>query len=919
MRHPVQGGRFLSLNGYVACKDTSQGALSRRHNHPQEQPLDRVCRQSISSRNPIDRLIHSPKISDTRHQIDHSLTDRLFCCDSLGIVRRQCVASTARRHLHSDPHAIVAPAHIPSDTATTPLRLSSAAKASARNPWTAAERTIRKRSERITTLKEWRDPATATDFVPMTAYSCTTPLHPRLFELQLQQYEGAAHSSIYNRALDICRIDRDDLNRHDFLFILETIQDYSTSQQQFWESVSVLARSSMARMGKVGGEESQLWQRAIASAVLGVFLRQDQKQFLRQVEVLAQSSVGLSGIESMAHVEDESLQDSQPTVSDATILAFTMLDSLLLMLNKKRAMDLFEALGEKDVVLPSRYLASFIRIAVSQLDGYFLERIGNMLLNNEKFSQDFPRDTTVVSGSRTRPIHLSAKLMDSFIHGACENELYDLARSVFDQTLDAGRRYRVSTFNRILNSYSVKGFGFDIVAAAEAESKKARRRRGSSRSRVDVTGTVSSQGHLTESEGNNPAAARAIAVVDPRDVAKYVEAMRSQEVVPTIVTLNILVKLYLEMAQYKVPDAPYWRTAFRTYNPSKLKPDLVTNNTLLAYYEKHRDLATMKKIYDSMAGVPTTVQQSKRDRRLQTKTVQDDSVEVQLQDKDDYQHQQQQQHHLQHQLRPTRSNRDIYTYNTMLHALLQHAVDSKDIASIGQCFYDMEQDGITADTVTFNTNILYHITGGNLSSATQVFRSMERTAKSLKESELEQDADPLSDPQLARTRSKPVKSVPTYATLSSLSQDTNPPKAASSSVSGDASSSHTTADPAPAPAPDVVTLTSLISGFGQANQMKKATQYFKEMTERYRIQPNLKTYSTIVAGLHRTGNHQKAEKVWDIVLEEDRPAQQNSSLTWDESAVDDDDVEQGPSSALTIMERRQVEARRKLYSDSLKG
>ncbi|KAF8945511.1 hypothetical protein BGZ47_002513 [Haplosporangium gracile] len=830
-----------------------------------------------------------------------------------------CTDCWIERLLHSDSHAIVAPAHTASDTATTPPRLSSAVKASARNPWTTAERIIRKRSERIVALKEWRDPTTATCFVPMSAYSRTTPLHPGLFELQLQQDEGSAHSPIYNRALDICRTDCNDLSRHDFLFILETIQDYSTSQQQFWESVSVLARLSMARMGKVGGEEAQLWQRAIASAVLGVFLRQNQKRFLRQVKVLAQSSVDLWGVGSIGQAEDEQLQDSQPTRSDATILAFTMLDSLLLMLNKKRAMDLFEALGENDVALPSRYFTSFVRIAVSQLDGFLLERIGNMLINNEKFSQDFPQDATVVSGSRTRPIHLSAKLMDSFVHGACENELYDLARTVFDQTLDEGRRYRVSTFNRILNSYSVKGFGFDIVAAAEAESKRAKRRRSSLRGKVDVPGVISSQGYLTNSEVSNPTTARAIAVVDPRDVAKYVVAMRDQGVVPNIVTLNILVKLYLEMAQYKVPEAPHWRTAFRTYNPSKLKPDLVTNNTLLAYYEKHKDLTTMKKIYDSMAGVPTTVQQSKRDQRFQTKLVQDDVGAEQLQDKDNHLRQQQQQHQLQNQLRPTRSNRDIYTYNTMLHALLQHAVESKDIASIGQCFFDMEQDGITADTVTFNTNILYHITGGNLSSATQVFHSMERTAKSLRESILEQDADPLSDPQLVRTRSKPVKSAPTYATLSSLSQDTNSPKAVSSSVSVETSSSHATSDPAPAPAPDVVTLTSLISGFGQASQMKKATQYFKEMTERYKIQPNLKTYSTIVAGLHRTGNHEKAEKVWDIVLEEDSPAHQNPSLTWEASAIDDDDVEQELSRTLTVMERRQAEARRKLYRDSLKG
>lgn len=743
----------------------------------------------------------------------------------------------------------------------------------------------------------------------MSAYSRTTPPHPGLLELHLQLDEGGAQSSIYNRALNICRTDHGKLNRHDFLFILETIQDYSTSQQQFWESVSVLARSSMTRLGKLGSEESQLWQRSIASAVLGVYLKQDQKQFLRQVEVLAQRCVSSPGPESRDQPEDEQWLDSQPITSDAKILASTMLDSLLLMLNKKRAMDLFEALGENDVVLPSRYLTSFVRIAVSQLDGFLLERIGDMLINNEKFSQKYPQDKAVISGSRTRPLDLSAKLMDSFVHGACESELYDLARAVFDQTLDAGRRYRLSTYNRILNSYSVKGFGFDIVAAAEAENKKIKRRRSSSRGKVDMAGAVSSRGQITEFENNNPVTARAIAVVDPKDVAKYVVAMRDQGVVPNTVTLNILVKLYLEMAQYKVPEAPHWRTAFRTYNPLRLKPDVVTNNTLLAYYEKHRDLATMKKIYESMAGVPIIVQQSKRDRRLQAKMAQDESGEGELQDKDEHQQ----------PLRPTRSNRDIYTYNTMLHALLQHAVESKDIASIGQCFYDMEQDGITADTVTFNTNILYHITGGNLSSATQVFRSMERTAKTLKESVPELEGDQLLDLQLARNRSKPVKSIPTYAALSSHSQDINTPTVVSSSVAYDTSPSSTTPDPAPAPAPDVVTLTSLISGFGQAKQMKRATQYFKEMTEQYKIQPNLKTYSTIVAGLHRTGHHEKAEKVWDIVLEEDCPARQNPSLGWKAPSGADDDVGQEPPRTLTIMERRQVEARRKLYSDSLNG
>lgn len=225
----------------------------------------------------------------------------------------------------------------------------------------------------------------------------------------------------------------------------------------------------------------------------------------------------------------------------------------------------------------------------------------------------------------------------------------------------------------------------------------------------------------------------------------------------------------------------------------------------------------------------------------------------------------------------------------------------------------MEQDGIAADTVTFNTNILYHISGGNLSNAAQVFRSMDRTAKKPIESLPEQDADPLSSPQSARSLSKPVKSLPSHSTLAGLSQDASSSTAPSMSDSSDTPPPHA-ADPAPAP--DVVTLTSLISGFGQANQMKKATQYFKEMTERYQIQPNLKTYSTLVAGLHRAGAHQKAEKLWDIVLEEDSPSSKSPTLG---STLDDDDVEQKPSQTLTLMERRQVEARKKLYSDSLKG
>jgi pentatricopeptide repeat protein len=772
---------------------------------------------------------------------------------------------------------------------------------------------IRKRSERVVTLKEWRDPTTTTSFVPLSAYSRTTPPHPILLDLQLRQDGGSVSSSTYDEAINICKTYHDEFGRHDLMFVLEIIQDYSTSQQQFWESISILARSASVRMSKIGGQEQQLWDRTLASAVLGIYLKQNQRKFLCQVEALAHNSVSLW---SLGLTAEEQLLDSSTPASEAKFLSFTVLDSLLLMHNKKRAIDLFESLEKDNIPLPSRFITSFVRIAVSQFDGYLLERIGNLLLENEKFFQECPYDDDAVDLlSRTRPMHLSSKVMDSFIHGACECELYELARDVFYKALDAGQKYRVSTYNKILNSYSVKGFGFDIVAAAEAESRRARRRRNSSCSKIDVSGTVLNKEHSMESESSSLASAKAIAVADPSDVAKCVMAMKDQGVVPNMVTLNVLVKLYLEMAQYKVPEAPHWKTAFKTYNPSKLRPDLVTNNTLLAYYEKHKDLSTMKRIYDSMAGVPTTVQLSDRERRLQAKAALEDSAKGQPQDDNEQKEQQSLQ-----QIRHTRSNRDIYTYNTMLHALLQHAVESKDIASIGQCFYDMEQDGLTADTVTFNTNILYHITGGNLSSAIQVFRSMERTVKKQAKTLSEQDADPLMDPQLARTLSRPVKSVPTYIRLSRPSHDTSSPTTDSATAPDATLSSPTATDPVPAPAPDVVTLTSLISGFGHANQMKKATQYFKEMTEHYKIQPNLKTYSTIVAGLHRAGNHQKAEKLWDIVLEEDNPTSQNQPLTLGgKSGIDEDDMEQEPLRTLTIMERRQVEARRKLYRDSLEG
>ncbi|KAF9926568.1 hypothetical protein FBU30_003855 [Linnemannia zychae] len=736
-------------------------------------------------------------------------------------------------------------------------------------------------------------------FVPMSAYPRTTPPHPALLELQFQQDKGVHYLSIYKGVLDICVNCRDELSRHDFLFILEVILDYSTSRQQFWESITILSRSSMACLGKVGGEDLQLWEKAISSAILGVYPRSpNMKTLMKHFKQLTQDPL-MRGT------------NSKDKRTDVEVLASTILDGLLLKASTKRAMDLYVELEKHNVSLPNRYLSRFIRIAVSQLNRDLLEQIGNLLLDNERFFQAFRSSDILNLESRTRPIHLSTKIMDSFIYGACKSELYELARAVFDHTLESDQKYRVSTFNNILNSYSVKSFGFDIVEAAELEKKRAKRLRNSYRCIPD---------EKQPSERNGLESVGKITVAEPGDIAKYMSTMKYQGVVPNIVTLNILVKLYLEMNRYKVPKAPYWKAAFWAYNPSKLQPDLVTNNTLLAYYEKQGDLETMKRIYDSMANAPTSSRLSGRERKSEPKTAQEMTEKEQYQDMD--MQECQQQHQPVETSQSTQSSRDIYTYNTMLHALLQHAVESKDFTPIEQCFRDMANDGISADTVTFNTNILYHIAGGNLPSATQVFHKMERSARKQDRSKFKENS---------RAHSLPVKSLSTHIALSNRPTDSNSHQVTPTYASDDASPSDSDVESPPVPAPDIVTLTSLISGFGLANQMDKAAQYFNKMTNYYNIKPNLKTYSTIVAGLHRAGEHQKAEMVWNAVLEEEKsPAKEtqqrhkpsktapiHSDSNNNDNNDDDDDAEKETTHALTVMERKQAEALRKLYNNPL--
>ncbi|KAF9289183.1 hypothetical protein BGZ68_009881 [Mortierella alpina] len=807
----------------------------------------------------------------------------------------------------------------------------------------------------------------------------TKPLHPSLFRIH-QQLQGQSAmvasassilGSIINDALDICSLHRKDLQTADFSFVLETIQAYSASQQQFWESIARLVRYSVPNQRRRGVVVLDDWQRAIGYAITEVTWNQGENAFLQQVakamdripDIASEKSESQQSHSMHAHHREEKFTDGE-------VLAHAMIEGLLAIYQYSRAVDLYELLTGQGVVISRQLLSSFIRIAIHSGDGAQLERIGNLILRQEDAYQSSLATPTSDSKARDRRLLMSAKLMDTFVYGACEHQLYDLARAVFDRGLAAGQHYKISTFTAILNTYSVKEFGFDVVAAATALRK----------------GDPYQKDHLTRGSrqgGNRPdkvrpkidLADKRISVADPEDIEKYVRAMEDQGVKPNMTTLNVLVKLHLEMSQYRVYGTPHWRSVFQRYNPLQLQPDVVTNNTLLAYYEKCKDLAAMRKIYDSMAGKPETVTAtSKHARRLQRMRHaeqadrDDDQVERELSDEfvSDQHRPPSKPHHV-------RSNRDIYTYNTMLHALLQHAVESKDIAAIGQCFHDMEQDGIAADTATFNTNILYHITRNDLTSAVQVFRSMKGADPSAPgeasplQSYKSSSGHPFSSDRwnadfdasscrLSPASSKPVKSRPTSVTVSRRTPDSakTPGQDETLPTGSQFPTSSTPAlafDAPSVPAPDIVTLTALISGFARADNMDKATHFFKEMTDRYHLEPNLKTYSTLVAGLHRAGEHERAEKLWGIVLEEEKehhrgPGTELSDLVvsdscerkdpqtdtgtvrsknWNNETVQEQQRRvhlhppQPVTKHLTIMERLQAETRRKLFRESLKG
>lgn len=795
------------------------------------------------------------------------------------------------------------------------------------------EQRIRNRSARITSLPQWKSDVSSLAPVETVSLSKAKPTHPILLEL-FHQPTPMTPSLQIEKALKVYQDHPNELTSKDFVFVLETIQDHASSQEQFWESVISLIRSSPAshrESVKIVTNKASFppvdWNRAIASALSRVYWNQKQEVFLAQVlhaketdEALEeQFQKQLSRPEARGQGGDERPRRLfAPFMSTHQIMALTMVESLLHKFNAGYALDLYARLTELGIHMPARVMSALVRVAVQSGDGYQLEKIGNLLVSeHQRPSMDRP------------PQILTAKLMDTFVHGVCEHELYELARDVFNKGVEAGGKYRAQTFTRILNSLSVKDFGFDIVNAATVAEKGKRKggKQGQERPSASTDLSVTSKNR------------KAIAVADPKVVERYIQVMEQQSVQPTVTTLNVLVKLYLEMAQYRVVGAPSWRTAFRRYNPQGLVPDVVTNNILLAYYERHKDLNTMLKIYNDMAGeledgvaaggllrknkkkkldAVAPAPQDNQKEPVQSKPEKEVSDETQDQEPQRLTPLQLEQMAEQEELKRLeeqaereqqarqrqkrgRSQRDIYTYNTMLHALLQHAVESKDIAAIGQCFHDMEQDGISADTVTFNTNILYHIASGDLASAVQVFRSMQET-------DVARGSGEESNPDETNLPSKPAKSRPSYAgTSRSVTTSPSP------------TSTPTT------PAPDVVSLTSMISGFGQASQMDQATVFFREMTDTFKIEPNLKTYSTLVAGLHRAGDHERAERLWDIVLKEDDLAQQEAleraSLDLGGKVeVSEESEGRGRNRRrnLTVMERRQIEARRKLFRESLK-
>ncbi|KAF9582821.1 hypothetical protein BGW38_010720, partial [Lunasporangiospora selenospora] len=822
------------------------------------------------------------------------------------------------------------------------------------------EARIRKRTRRVNDLPAWRASDTLVSLPTkklLSARSKSTTIPERcqlveLFHLQQQLLQTALDhpdqpdsvrisnelSTIVDQVASHCRDRPQDFSSEDCKFFLKTIQDFSTSRQQFWESMAVLVHHSMVYSSTY--RVPKLWDQTVGFAMAEVYWRTGQDEFVQQIDALIKTDQRYSkGIGSNLGLSSSN-GTSQGVIQSSEVLTKAMIDALLLSYFSQRALGLYKIAVERGLSSSKSTLNSLIHIAVSDSDVSMLEGIGQTLLDSEKRYQDtclLSKGGPNVSSSRPL-VQMTSRMMDSFIYGAYECDLYDLAKTVFDQGLEAGKKYRASTFTTVLNMYSTKDFGFDIVGTAKQMATKKKRSRAAS---------LSNQPSTPASEKQNTMLSKEIRVADPQTIQGYVFSMKQLCVIPTIATLNVLTKLYLEMTEHKVPGAPWWTAAFQQHNPLNLTPDVVTNNTLLAFYERQGDLGTMRVIYDKMAGIPP--KSTARDSRPKKHPWASDEVSGWIDNQGDMR-------------MPTSelvdSEQDKFEQD--LYSLRQESwSDEQEVGN-----HDPEASQEKQDPESSVQEQPHVRSSRDVKSAMQVFEGMQGVKGDL-DSNADSKAETFSTPWTEATHesgemlnanllplTKPRRSQKTFLSQMALfsqqqqqqhqeeeantargqEDDTFSPSSLTSSFSSASASDVTMPDsdiPPSSPAPDVVTLTSLISGFGQSKDMDRASQLFRVMTSRLQIEPNLKTYTKLVASLHHSGDHRRAQMLWDMVLEDvhwtkpdmepvNSPEQSEKDgedgyeyQTKEEKRLIDVEAQFKQRRILTWMERKQLELRQK--------
>ncbi|KAG0264228.1 hypothetical protein DFQ27_001347 [Actinomortierella ambigua] len=739
-------------------------------------------------------------------------------------------------------------------------------------------RSLQPSQSRIESLPLWNDPLmplegqspVSDDHGPSLLHSIlgvadVTPVHPTLRHLQSKgvhfysRHDNNDNNSKGTRlprnqalqtVMDVLIDPTAELEFSDYAYVLAIIDQAVSSQQQFWTILSHFVRRTITKES----EDTKFWKVRLGKYVIPVYRSQDRSIFLQQLARLdGEVKEACKEKDDGSHEEGGEEGRRKPLLTDQYILGKLMVESLVYpATDDKEAALLFDALNvHGQIRFHKDVFGTLVKRATLMHSAPQISLLGEIMLRHEAlFAQN---------KVPSRPLLIHRTYMDNYLLKACELGFETLARDVFQASLAAGRCHRTSSFNIILNSYSTKQFG-PVSFASTAQLRQQRRRQ--QRQDIDPHRSTSKRSGDNDSGNFNTLQERLAALrvgkfgrsmltthLEPVD--KLVREMEQFGVVPDMGTLNILVKLYLEVDLQGIHESRHWQEVFTRYNPADLEPDTVTCNTLLAYYERKRDLVMMRTIYESMTTAEEvgSVVKTRRQRRKEARES-DQQPEQPLPKKEEDV--------------LVKSQRDVFTYNTMLYALLRHAKDPTDMAAIGQVFYDMEQDGIPADTVTFNTNIMFHIRRGDFVAAMQVYQDMyEQPAVKDKEETLVRDHP-------TRRRRTIQKSLPTWtrqpsSTALSTEPLDNTPSDSLSNLSIPKSLSRAFT-PTP-PTRDSITYTSLMSGYGQSNQMEIATFFFSEMV-RLGLEPNFKTYSTLVAGLERAGDFQRAQTLWDMVLKE---------------------------------------------------